>query len=380
MAAMAAASALVMGQQPALHMVQGERTSSGYAGSVSIMHLRRTGVAAVALRPTFRQAARGSHSRRSFVAAAVGGEAGFENEDNTAIEIEGDGEDSGEIEISGVLEATEEESVLLEPPANSIDEGYVEALNDGTLEPTSNTSSDSSSEEQYEDDDVEDLKQQLIDTLYGTERGLRASSDTRAEVIELITQLEAKNPTEAPTEALTLLNGKWVLAYTSFSELFPLLAAGNLPLVKVGEITQIIDAQALTIENCVSFEGPVTATSFSASASFEIRSPKRIQVKFEEGSISAPMVSNSAEIPSSLDIMGQKIDLSAAKGLLKPLEDAAMAVARALSGQPPLKFSIQNDRAQSWLLTTYLDEDLRISRGDGGSVFVLLREGSTLLY
>jgi len=72
--------------------------------------------------------------------------------------------------------------------------------------------------------------------------------------------------------------------------------------------------------------------------------------------------------------------LSAAKGLLKPLEDAAMAVARALSGQPPLKFSIQNDRAQSWLLTTYLDEDLRISRGDGGSVFVLLREGSTLLY
>lgn len=137
----------------------------------------------------------------------------FENEDNAAIEIEGDGEDSGEIEISGVLEATEEEPVLLEPPANSIDEGYVEALNDGTLEPTSNTSSDSSSEEQYEDDDVEDLKQQLIDTLYGTERGLRASSDTRAEVIELITQLEAKNPTEAPTAALTLLNGKWVLAY-----------------------------------------------------------------------------------------------------------------------------------------------------------------------
>lgn len=73
---MAAASALVMGQQPALHMVQGERTSSGYAGSASMMHLRRTGVAAVALRPTFRQTARGSHSRRSFVAAAVGGEAG----------------------------------------------------------------------------------------------------------------------------------------------------------------------------------------------------------------------------------------------------------------------------------------------------------------
>lgn len=62
---------------------------------------------------------------------------------------------------------------------------------------------------------VEDLKQALVDSLYGTDRGLRASSETRGEIVELITQLEAKNPTAAPTEALTLLNGKWVLAYVS---------------------------------------------------------------------------------------------------------------------------------------------------------------------
>ena len=28
---------------------------------------------------------------------------------------------------------------------------------------------------------------------------------------------------------------------------------------------------------------------------------------------------------------------------------------------------------ESWLLTTFVDEDLRIARGDGGSVFVLSR-------
>jgi hypothetical protein len=28
----------------------------------------------------------------------------------------------------------------------------------------------------------------------------------------------------------------------------------------------------------------------------------------------------------------------------------------------------------SWLLTTYLDDTLRISRGDGGSIFVLTKE------
>ena len=108
------------------------------------------------------------------------------------------------------MDEGEEVAALLEPPVDSIDEGYVEALSEGTLP-------DAGSEEQYEDgsEDLEDLKQQLIDSLYGAERGLRASSDTRAEVSELITQLEAKNPTPAPTEALGLLDGKWILAYVS---------------------------------------------------------------------------------------------------------------------------------------------------------------------
>ena len=63
-----------------------------------------------------------------------------------------------------------------------------------------------------EETEVEKLKKALVDSFYGTDRGLKATSDTRAEIVELITQLEAKNPTPAPTDALTLLNGKWILA------------------------------------------------------------------------------------------------------------------------------------------------------------------------
>jgi hypothetical protein len=59
---------------------------------------------------------------------------------------------------------------------------------------------------------VAELKQSLVDNLTGTNRGLKASSEVRAEIVELIAQLEAKNPTPAPTEALPLLNGKWILA------------------------------------------------------------------------------------------------------------------------------------------------------------------------
>lgn len=63
-----------------------------------------------------------------------------------------------------------------------------------------------------EPSEIELLKKQLADSFYGTNRGLSASSETRAEIVELITQLESKNPNPAPTEALTLLNGKWILA------------------------------------------------------------------------------------------------------------------------------------------------------------------------
>lgn len=144
----------------------------------------------------------------------------FENEDNVVIEIEGDGEDSGEIEILGVLEVIEEELVFLEFLVNFIDEGYVEVFNDGILELIFNIFLDLSLEEQYEDDDVEDLKQQLIDIFYGMERGLCVSSDICVEVIEFIMQLEVKNFIEVFIVVFIFLNGKWVLVYVFYFFLY----------------------------------------------------------------------------------------------------------------------------------------------------------------
>jgi len=230
-----------------------------------------------------------------------------------------------------------------------------------------------------EPSEMKDLKRALVDSFYGTDRGLKASSETRAEILELITQLEAKNPTPAPTEALNLLNGKWILVYTSFSELFPLLATGTLPLLKVQEISQKIDSETLTVENSVQLAGPLATASFSTNATFEVRSPKRVQIKFEEGIISTPQLIDDIEIPEYVEVLGKKVDLAPFRGLITSAQNAASSVAKRISEQPPIKFPIRTDRAQSWLLTTYLDKDLRISRGDGSSVFVLLKEGSPLL-
>ncbi|XP_028778791.1 plastid-lipid-associated protein, chloroplastic [Neltuma alba] len=234
-------------------------------------------------------------------------------------------------------------------------------------------------EKAAEESETDRLKKALVDSFYGTDRGLKATSETRAEIVELITQLEAKNPNPAPTEALALLNGKWILAYTSFAGLFPLLSRGTLPLVKVEEISQTIDSQNFTVQNSVKFAGPLATTSVSTNAKFEVRSPQRVQIKFEEGIIGTPQLTDSLVIPENVEFLGQKIDLTPFKGILNSVEDAASNVARTISSRPPLKIPISNSNAQSWLLTTYLDQELRISRGDGGSIFVLIKEGSSLL-
>ncbi|KAL2495443.1 putative plastid-lipid-associated protein 2 [Forsythia ovata] len=215
--------------------------------------------------------------------------------------------------------------------------------------------------------EIETLKKHLVDFFNGTNRGLSASSETRAEVVELITQLEAKNPTPAPTEALTLLNGKWILAGT------------NLPLVSLEEISQTIDSENFTVQNSALFAGPLATTSISTIAKFEVRSPKRVQIKFEEGIIGTPQLTDSLVFAENVEFLGQKIDLTPFKRLFTSVEDTASSVAKTISGHPPLKFSLSNSNAESWLLTTYLDNELRISKGDGGSVFVLIKEGSPLL-
>lgn len=229
-----------------------------------------------------------------------------------------------------------------------------------------------------EPDKLGDLKRCLVDTLYGTEYGLRASTEASAEIFELVSQLEAENPTPAPNEAAEFLDGNWILLYTAFSELLPLVAIGTIPLLKIEKISQEIDSKSMTIINATTLSSPFATFSFSATASFEVRSPSRIQVKFKEGAFQPPEISSTVNLPENIEIFGQKINLSPVQQSLNPLQEAVSNIARNISGQPPLKVPIPGERAASWLLTTYLDEEFRISRGDGG-LFVLAKEGSPLL-
>lgn len=221
----------------------------------------------------------------------------------------------------------------------------------------------------------------------------------RAEINELITALEARNAA-APLDSddddaeegrgsLSSLLGVWKLAYTSSSELVPLLALGKLPFVTVGDVTQTISTDALTgatsAVNAVSFAVPFSTTSVSTTAAVDVVSAKRVAVRFERGRVATPQIASDLsslrdEIPESVTVAGRTVDLSGIKSaLLVPAVEAAGGIAQRLSGAlrraPDLDFALpRTEKATTWLINTYIDEDTRIARGDGGSVFVMVKE------
>ncbi|KAL2475702.1 putative plastid-lipid-associated protein 2 [Abeliophyllum distichum] len=134
--------------------------------------------------------------------------------------------------------------------------------------------------------------------------------------------------------------------YTSFVDLLRLLSSGTkLPLVSLEEVSQTIDSENFTVQNSVLFAGPLATTSISTSAKFEVRSPKRVKIKFEEGIIGTPQLTDSLVLAENVEFLGQKIDLTPFKRLVTSVEDTASSVAKTISGHPPLKFSLSNSKA-----------------------------------
>lgn len=55
----------------------------------------------------------------------------------------------------------------------------------------------------------------------------------------------------------------------------------------------------------------------------QVRSPKRLQLRFEQASLGTPELYTDAELPASTNILGQNIDLTALKKAIGPLQAAS---------------------------------------------------------
>ena len=72
-------------------------------------------------------------------------------------------------------------------------------------------------------------------------------------------------------------------------------------------------------------------------------------------------------LPSSVELLGQQVDLKPLQPVLAPLEGplrgALAQLGELLSRQSDLEFPIRSPRASTWLLNTYLDEVGGLGRG-----------------
>lgn len=193
-------------------------------------------------------------------------------------------------------------------------------------------------------------KSELIAAIAPTNRGLRTSAPQRQAILSEIARLEGRNPTPDPLGASDLLAGNWRLLYTTSQEL---LNIDRLPLYQLGPIYQCIRLPEQRIYNIAEVAGiPGLAGLVSVSARFEPvpAHPQRVNVNFERGVLGAQRL----------------------LGYENPTDFMAHLTAKPrLPIWQGIDFRIKSDRPPGWLEVTYLDQDLRIGRGNQGSVFVL---------
>jgi PAP_fibrillin len=189
-------------------------------------------------------------------------------------------------------------------------------------------------------------KDQLFKAIASKNRGLLATETDKQAILSAVAHLEDQNPTPRPIES-DQLDGNWRLLYTTSRGL---LGIDQFPLLKLGQIYQLIRAKEGKIYNIAEVYGiPFLEGIVSVAARFQPVSERRVEVKFERSILGLQRLVN---YQSSEDFVQQ---LEAGKKFTA------------------IDFSIESRDQQGWLDITYLDQDLRIGRGNEGSIFVLAK-------
>jgi hypothetical protein len=166
---------------------------------------------------------------------------------------------------------------------------------------------------------VSQLKSDLVALCRKVNRGLSESPDERKKVLEIFESLEKLNPNKNTLKNPDL-NAIWSLEYTTSDSI---LGRGGSP--KVGPILQKIDAINLKAQNSevVRYFGAFDVPR-KVTADLTPVSPSKVNVRFRKFSVGPVSFDAPSKFAGSLDV-------------------------------------------------TYLDKDLRLSRGDKGNIFVLTR-------
>jgi PAP_fibrillin len=194
-------------------------------------------------------------------------------------------------------------------------------------------------------------KAKLLAAIAGKNRGILATNIDRQAILAAITELELSNPHPRPlTTAIDLLAGNWRLIYTGSQSL---LGIDKFPLVELGDIYQCIRPSTSKIYNIAEVNSliPGLNSLVAIVARFTPVNESRVNVEFNRSIIG----------------LQRLMDYSDPDRLIMAIENCQKFVAI------DLPIDRRSERDPAWLEVTYLDETLRIGRGNEGNVFVLTK-------
>ena len=189
-------------------------------------------------------------------------------------------------------------------------------------------------------------KTDLLDAIAPTNRGLLAAPEQKADILSKVVSLEARNPTTSPLAATELLNGNWLLMYTTSSEL---LGIDRFPLLGLGNIYQCVRTDQQRIYNLAEIKAALGGL-VSVTATFEAVSDQRVNVRFDRAIFGLQATLGYQNPDQFIQAMQQTSKFNLMRGI---------------------DFTVNSNREPGWLEVTYLDSTMRIGRGNQGSVFVL---------
>lgn len=194
-------------------------------------------------------------------------------------------------------------------------------------------------------------KAKLLAAIAGKNRGILATTTDRQAILAAIAELELRNPHPRPlTTAIDLLAGNWRLLYTSSQSL---LGIDRVPLVNLGDIYQCIRPITSSIYNIAEVASLVPGLNglVAIVAKFTPVNESRVNVQFNRSLVGLQSLMNYAD-PDRL---------------IAAIETGQKFTALDLPINRPA------DKDPAWLEVTYLDDTLRIGRGNEGNVFVLTK-------
>ncbi|EDX87071.1 PAP/fibrillin family [Synechococcus sp. PCC 7335] len=213
-------------------------------------------------------------------------------------------------------------------------------------------------------------KTDLRNAIANTNRGISTTANDRQAIASIIARVEDLNPTPNPLSAPELLAGDWRLLYTTSQEL---LGIDRIPFAALGNIYQCVRPSTSQIYNIAEVNSlPFCEGIISVVADF-------MPAPADESAYSQASATTTVETLSQ-----RRVNVR--------FNRAVFGLQRSLGYQSPTQYieqlqstekfnflkgidlAINSDRQQGWLEITYLDKDMRIGRGNQGSLFVLTKD------